>query len=782
MNFREYVEAGWALCQFDPGTKGPSGERAKGWNLRERAITDPQRVNGMVQGGLLHAYSNTCSIDVDNLTEARKFFAAHGIDLDALLQAPDAVQISSGRPNRAKLLYRLPTPLVSKKLGRYESLIDGKKYHAVELRCAARNGASVQDVLPPSVHPDTGRPYEWRYGNDLVGSWRNLPEIPPKLLALWQEGHHEAHEDLVGAPAASEAEPAEASNAELRHYLEHHDPDGPYDDWVAVGMALHDATQGSPEGLILWDEWSRRGKKYGESKDGQAPQYPTEKWRSFTPGHGYTIGYLKSKAPPYLAPDAFPIAPVEEEFKAPAAAPGEPDRGVDVRPGAIIRRALSPLVFVSSQGLYYDTTRRTYLNMQSVDHLYSPTMPIVHITGNNGSVKTHQPKPTEELRRASWKEVVHGIGLYPGGERYFTDDGLRFLNSYEGMTETLVPTAHEREAFEAMWSRPDEAVFRDWLLKFFAHAVQKPQIKIGLAPLIVGHATGSGKNTLMEVLPRLLFGNRHFTTMTSATLKSDFSDKLADAWWIYFSELHSGSTKGERISLIKKVEPWITDKFIEVHPKGGKPYDIRNRVQVTGSSNFEDDAIFVNEADRRWVVGHIDKSLSDVEAKDIYDFLDSPRAPAVLRHIFQEVSLADFNPRGRAPETAAKRVMVQVNYGHWESTILELIASGSPPFDKDLFEVKDILPYVKQGGITPARLGRIVSRPPFNFVQYQTAYGNRLWCWRNVKFWNNCSFKSRQDYYTGVDVRPHGWPWSDQLPPALAEACGMPLTEAESLI
>src|SRR5690348_13768175 len=124
MNFRDYVEAGWALCEFAPGTKGPSGEQAKGWNLRERAITDPQRVNGMVQGGLLHAYSNTCSIDIDNITEARKFLAQHNIGLDDLLTAGDAVQISSGRANRAKLLYRLPTPLVSRKLGRYENLIN----------------------------------------------------------------------------------------------------------------------------------------------------------------------------------------------------------------------------------------------------------------------------------------------------------------------------------------------------------------------------------------------------------------------------------------------------------------------------------------------------------------------------------------------------------------------------------------------------------------------------------------------------------------------------------
>lgn len=773
--FREYVEAGWALVQFAPGTKGPSGKQAEGWNTRALAITDPQRVNGMVQGGLLHAYSQTCSIDIDNVAEARPFLAAHGIDLDALLKARDAVQIVSGRPNRAKLLYHLPAPLVSKKLCRYESLVDGKKYHAIELRCAARNGASVQDVLPPSIHPDTGKPYEWRFGNEMTGSWRALPEIPPKLLELWQQGHADIVEH-VEVEASDAHAPVSATIGELRGYLAYHDPDGPYDDWVAVGMALHDTTQGSPEGLVLWDEWSRGGKKYGEAKDGKPPQYPTEKWGSFKAGHGYTIGYLKSKAP--VPVDAFPVTSPAEEF---AAGASDSSHGDDTRPGTVIRRALEPLVFVSSQGNYYDTSRRTYLAMQSVDHLYTPSMPIVHVTANNGSIKTYQPKPTDELRRAAWKEVVHGIGLYPGEGRFFTDDGQRFLNSYDAQViEPLAPTTHERDAINAMWSRPDEAVFRDWLLKFYAHAVQKPGVKIGLAPLLVGHATGSGKNTLMEVVPRLLFGNTHFSTMTSATLRSEFSDKIADAWWLYFTELHSGSNKGERVSLIKKVEPWITDKFIEVHPKGGKPYDIRNRLQVTASSNFEDDAIYVNDMDRRWVIGHIENPMTEAEAGDIYKFLDSPRAAGVLRHVFQNVTLTDFNPRGRAPETRAKKVMVRVGYGHWESELLELIVNGSAPFDKDLLEVKDLLPYVKAGGITAARLGRIVNRAPFHFVPLASAYGKRLWAWRNVDFWREIGVAARNDYHNG-GPRPEGWAWSDKLPKEIAEACGDEET-AESLI
>lgn len=770
MSFREYVEAGLALCKFDPGTKGPAGPAALGWNSRERALTDPQRVNGMVQGGLLHAYSGTCSIDLDNLPEARTFLAACGVDIDALLAARDAVMISSGRPNRAKLIYRLDKPLPSKKLARYTNILDGKQYHALELRCATRSGLSVQDVVPPSIHPDTGKPYEWKYGNPLTGTWRNLPPLPAELLALWQEGHAEpSSADLIGALPTGSA--PDASLDELRFYLESHDPDGPYDDWVAVGMALHDATGGAPEGLILWDEWSRKGAKYGESKDGLPPQYPTGKWPTFTPGHGYTIGYLKSKSPPYVPLESFPVAE-ESEFKEPAAKPH--DFGTDTRPGAQIRRALEPLVFISSQGTYYDTTRRTLLNRDAIDDLYTPLMPVIHVTGQNGAVKPYQPKPREELRKAAWKEEVFGMRMHPGEGKFFVEQGQRFMNMYENPnTEPLKPTSTELEAFNFLWSRPDEQVFRDWLMQFYAHAVQKPGVKIRMMPLLVGHNTGSGKNTLMEVLPQLLFGKRYVTTMTSDVLRDKYSDQLVDAWWVYFEELHSGGMKGERVSLFNRIKPWVTNDTITVRPMYGKAYVAPNRMQTTASSNYEDDAVHVDDADRRMAIGHIENSMTAKEGEDVYAFLDSPRAPGVLRHIFSNVSLTGFNPNGRAPNTAAKRIMVRVGYGHWESELLELIGSGAPPFDKDLLELKEALPYVKASGVTLGRLSRIVSRAPFNFVQLPPAYGKRLWAWRNIENWKQLGVGARNSYHEGGIGRPAGWDWSDELPPALAEACGL---------
>lgn len=168
-----YIGAGLALVPIPHGEKGPTSH---GWNLPKNCIRTKDaavRLNGACNIGLAHAYctpSPTCAIDVDNMEKARPWLAKRGVDIDDLLAAPDAVRIDSGRPGRAKLLYRLLEPLSTQQ----------PADSGIELRCAASNGNTVQDVLPPSIHPETGEPYR------LIGNIAKIPLIPDSLLALWK--------------------------------------------------------------------------------------------------------------------------------------------------------------------------------------------------------------------------------------------------------------------------------------------------------------------------------------------------------------------------------------------------------------------------------------------------------------------------------------------------------------------------------------------------------------------------------------------------------------------
>jgi len=133
---------------------------------------------------LAHAYCEpapTVALDLDDFIAAEAWFRQRGLDLNTLLSADDSVIIDSGRANRKKLLYRLPIATAPIRSIQYPD--PDSKQMIFELRCAAQNGKTLQDVLPPSIHPDTGQPYRWG-GN---GHYSRLPVIPQALLDIWIE-------------------------------------------------------------------------------------------------------------------------------------------------------------------------------------------------------------------------------------------------------------------------------------------------------------------------------------------------------------------------------------------------------------------------------------------------------------------------------------------------------------------------------------------------------------------------------------------------------------------
>jgi len=225
-----YLAAGMALVPIDGEGKGPTH---KGWNEPANAVTVAPSGAIAARMGLLHAYSSppTCALDIDQLDAARTWLQARGIDLDELMDAPDAVGIQSPREGSRKLLYKLPfMVLPSKKV-----IADGKTI--LELRCASANGKSVQDVLPPSGYPGGGS-YQWTG----AGTVDAIPMISRELLELWQELLRDDSRRTVPIPGS---DTLPASWAELRSAIEAIDAGCPRKPWLDVGMGLQRAAEAS---------------------------------------------------------------------------------------------------------------------------------------------------------------------------------------------------------------------------------------------------------------------------------------------------------------------------------------------------------------------------------------------------------------------------------------------------------------------------------------------------------------------------------------------------------
>lgn len=181
-SFTDYATAytapplGWKLCKLRPKSKAPM---LANWTTQVIGSDTAGTVfsTDLYGMGIVHQESGTGAFDVDSMEWARVAFADFGIPIDDLLQGYPRI---AGREGRDKIIFRLPPGLATQKLVWPAPSSDGKPITVFELRA---NGG--QDVLPPSIHPDTGRPYEWRVSP--FDFQDGVPMAPAILIALWSD-------------------------------------------------------------------------------------------------------------------------------------------------------------------------------------------------------------------------------------------------------------------------------------------------------------------------------------------------------------------------------------------------------------------------------------------------------------------------------------------------------------------------------------------------------------------------------------------------------------------
>lgn len=130
--------------------------------------------------GLALGPSGMCSLDIDCMESFSVILREFGIPESEL----DAFPTIQGASKGKRLLFRVPdgVTLNYQKINWPTEADHSKRYTVFELRAVA-DDKQRQDVLPPSIHPDTGEPYRWlvQPASDR-DSW---PGPPAWLLAIW---------------------------------------------------------------------------------------------------------------------------------------------------------------------------------------------------------------------------------------------------------------------------------------------------------------------------------------------------------------------------------------------------------------------------------------------------------------------------------------------------------------------------------------------------------------------------------------------------------------------
>ena len=138
-------------------------------------------------------------------------------------------------------------------------------------------GTGSQAVVPPSLHPETHKPYVWLkpLQVDLL-DFGIGPIVAPELVESWgaRAVADAADEDDLETLWANS--PMALSDVEIDNILayipndsEEFDADGNlirtgahYDDYIEVGMALHHQFEGSEDGFEKWVAWAEQASKF----------------------------------------------------------------------------------------------------------------------------------------------------------------------------------------------------------------------------------------------------------------------------------------------------------------------------------------------------------------------------------------------------------------------------------------------------------------------------------------------------------------------------------------
>jgi hypothetical protein len=140
-----------------------------------------------------------------------------------------------------------------------------------------------QTVIPPSIHPDSEKPYEW-IGKSLFETDKiDFPTLPKdfvekvdELLSVAKTSTEKTQKEFNYSKNDIDASLEDVEKA--LKYVSSED----YETWIQVGMGLKE-TYGN-KGLPVWDDWSSRSSKY---KKGEI----FRKWQSFK-DHGITVGTI----------------------------------------------------------------------------------------------------------------------------------------------------------------------------------------------------------------------------------------------------------------------------------------------------------------------------------------------------------------------------------------------------------------------------------------------------------------------------------------------------------
>lgn len=515
------------------------------------------------------------------------------------------------------------------------------------------------------------------------------------------------------------------------------DPSMKNDEWVKVGMALHDWDP--IKGKELWEEWSQAGENYEEGET-------DKRWKSFKIGHGVTLGTISYMAKEVDYDEAsekvneiikkiqysnekqieFELFPKIRKLGFSKIALEKIAKTIQDRlkeltkarmPISEIRNEISYNGVVSGEFIgdeevpewtkkwVYVNSHTCFANLDTLRLLKTEAFNLKNGKYVPDSANGSKQSASKFVADRGFIETVDMMAYLPNiNESIVTIDDFKVLNSFNSKTVPKAVPEYTEDGLKAIelvkkhisficGNDKNSRIFTQWI----AHQVQFPGKQILWSPVIQS-IQGVGKSFFGELL-RCCLGDRNVGTVSPTQVVSDFNGWATGVSVNVLEELR---VKGHnRHDAVNSLKPLVTDRMIQINDKGVKQFMTYNTTNYICFTNFKD-SIPLDSDDRRWWVIFVPIDSLDEMAEIVGESVVSyfPKLFHAVRTYGCEIRkwlleydlTKEFLAIKQAPMTDDKMSMIATEESSLEGyvEVKEMIEKGGKYYNKEVVSSSDL--------------------------------------------------------------------------------------------
>lgn len=705
------VEQGYTVVPIQAGKKAPGFD---GWQKSRatKAQIEDWLKSGHKWSGLGIITKSTPAIDIDVRDEEIALKVEQWVR-DNIGDAP----LRIGRAPKRLMVFRTDEPFRKLRSTKYKD--DWGDEHQIEIL------GDGQQFVAYHKHPDTGKPYTWPNGENPTNTRAaDLPtltvEQAESLIEYFDELALAAEWEVVKSarkaskaidsdnPWVEDTAPVTMDDDELRNrlLLVPHSED--YDEWIKIGMALYHQFDGEDTGLRLWHEWAETADNYDQDAlDRRWDGFKVEGKRRAPITARYILRLAQESVENTAAElamtlqDAFIAAkdlPAWEKARQQAreaeidglsrsalaqVAKATRDQITGTKTSLVeIKKAISylpkklektpewarPWVYDTSEDKFFCTERKIVTSQQGYNAMFDRKA----LTKKDILDARTTPSSTASALALNMFKIPTVVGrrYMPGRDAVFTEPDGTFANTYPEHEIPEMPekmSARDKRNIERVKAHvrhllkgdDEQQMFIDWL----SWVVQNPGKHANYGVLLQG-VQGDGKTFFAEMM-RAVMGVSNVTMLNAHIMHSDFTDWAEGQCLACFEEVRLVNEKN-KYETVNRIKPFITNKVIEIHPKGKPPRNVLNTTNYLLFSNYKD-AMPLDDTDRRYLVLFSRWQNREMLLKfmrenpdyyaDLYATIEESSG-ALRKWLLNHEQDDEFNAMGAAPDTAARQQMI----------------------------------------------------------------------------------------------------------------------------